>query len=88
MSDRRPLTIRAAAWAGTAVRMTVRTARVLFGPAAAAAVSIGLGELAGHVFGRGLAPWVGLLVAGGFGLWMARELNSVPPVPPRLDEEL
>ena len=68
--------VRAAAWAGTAVR----AARALFGPAAAAAVSAGIGELAGHVFGRGLAPWVALALGGAFGLWMARELNSVPPL--------
>ena len=60
---------------------------MLFGPAAAAAVSVGAGELAGHVFGRGVAPWVALLLGGGFGLWMARELNSVPPPPPHRDED-
>lgn len=83
MSDRRLWKIRAAKWAGLAVR----AGRMLFGPAAAAAVSVGTGELAGHIFGRGLAPWVALLLGGGFGLWIARELNSVPPPPPRRDED-
>ena len=76
--------IRAATWAGRAVR----AGRALFGPAAAAAVSIGLGELAGHVFGRGLAPWVALVIGGGFALWISSELNSVPPPPaPRPDDD-
>jgi len=73
----------AARAAGTAVRV----GRLLFAPAAAAAVSAGVGELAGHVFGRGLSPWVALVMGGGFGLWMARELNSVPPPAPRQDDD-
>lgn len=81
MSDRQPLKLRAARWAGLAVRVL----RALFAPAAAAAVSAGLGELAGHVFGRGLSPWAALTLAGGFGLWIASELNAVPD-PPRRDD--
>ena len=78
-----PLKLRAARWAGLAVR----AGRMLLGPAAAAAVSAGAGGLAGHVFGRGLSPWVALAVAGGFGLWIARELNSAPrPAPQREDD--
>jgi hypothetical protein len=83
VSKRQPLKIRAATWAGTAVR----GARMLFGPAAAAAVAIGTGELAGHIFGRGLAPWVALVIGGGFGLWISSELNSVPPPAPHPDED-
>lgn len=79
------LKLRAARWAGTAVRWTTMAAHVLFAPAAAAAVSVGLGQLAGHVFGRGLAPWVALAVGGGFGLWMATELNT-PPAPRQEDD--
>lgn len=81
------LKIRAARGAGVAVRWATVAAHVLFAPAAAAAVSVGLGQLAGHVFGRGLAPWVALTVAGGFGLWMATELNT-PPAPRQEDSEL
>jgi hypothetical protein len=78
------LAVRVAVIAGTAVRAD----RMLFGPAAAAAVSVGVGELAGHVFGRGLAPWVALAAGGAFGLQLARELNSVPPpVLPRHDDD-
>jgi len=76
------LKIRAARWAG----LGVRALRALFAPAAAAAVSAGLGELAGHVFGRGLAPWVALAIAGVFGLWMSSELNAAPPPAPRQED--
>lgn len=81
------LALRAARWAGLVTRWSAVAAHALFAPAAAAAVSIGLGQLAGHVFGRGLAPWVALAVAGGFGLWMATELNT-PPAPRQEDSEL
>jgi hypothetical protein len=69
-----------------AAGVLVRVLRALFAPAAAAAVSAGLGELAGHVFGRGLAPWVALTVGGVFALWMAAELNAVPPPAPRPED--
>jgi len=69
--------VRLATLAGTAVRLS----RALLGPAAAAAVSIGLGELAGHVFGRGLAPWVAIVIGGGFGLLLASELHAAPRAP-------
>ncbi len=78
----RPLKLRAAHAAGVAVRVL----RALFAPAAAAAVSVGAGELAGHVFGRGLAPWAALTLAGVFGLLLARELNSAPRQPPEPPE--
>ena len=69
--------LRAVRWAGLAVRVL----RALFAPAAAAAAAIGLGQLAGHIWGRGLAPWVALFVAGVFGLQLARELNTAPAAP-------
>jgi hypothetical protein len=78
----RPLKLRAARWAGLAVRVL----RALFAPAAVAAVSVGIGELAGHVFGRGLAPWVALTIGGGFGLLLASELNRAPRPAPRRDD--
>lgn len=85
MSQR--LKLRAARGAGVTVRWAAVAVHVLFAPVAAAAVSVGLGQLAGHVFGRGLAPWVALAVAGGFGLWMATELNT-PPAPRQEDSEV
>lgn len=78
-----PLKLRAARWAG----VTVRVLRALFAPAAAAAVSVGLGELAGHVFGHDLTWWVALAVGGVFGLWIASEVNAAPPAPRREDSE-
>lgn len=79
---RQPLKIRVARWAG----VTVRVLRALFAPAAAAAVSVGLGELAGHIFGHDLTWWVALAVGGGFGLWIASEVNAAPRPAPRRDD--
>jgi hypothetical protein len=73
------LAIRAATVAGTVVRI----ARTLPGAVGAVSVSLGLGETVGHVFGHHLAPWVTLLTAGVLLMWVGRELNSVPPPPPR-----
>jgi hypothetical protein len=81
-ADRLPLKIRAAGWAGTAIRLTrrpARAARALPGVAGAAAIAVGAGELTGHVFGHGLALWAGLAVGGVFALWLGRELNAPPP---------
>lgn len=52
------------------------------GVAGAVMVSLGLGELAGHVFGHGLAPWVGIVVGGAFALWIGSEVNRAPSPPP------
>jgi hypothetical protein len=66
----------------TLAGVLVRVLRqVLPGLLGAAAVSAGLGELAGHVFGHGLAPWVALLVAGVFALWFGVEVNRAPRAP-------
>jgi len=73
--------------AGTLLRAGRGPVRALPGLAAAAAVSVGLGELAGHVFGRGLAPWVALTAGGVFALRLAAELNHVPPPPARDDSD-
>jgi hypothetical protein len=75
---RRPL-VTVARWAGTLVRWRVH--RALPGLAGAAAVSVGAGELAGHIFGRGLAPWVTLGVGGMFALWIGAAINQVPHPP-------
>lgn len=44
------------------------------GVGGAAAVSVGLGELAGHVFGHGLTPWVAITVGGVFALVLDRQI--------------
>lgn len=44
------------------------------GIAGAAMISLGAGELAGHLFGRGLTPWVALMVGGVFALLLDRRI--------------
>lgn len=44
------------------------------GVGGAAAVSLGLGELAGHVFGHGLTPWVAITAGGLFALLLDRRI--------------
>ena len=44
------------------------------GLAGAAMVSVGLGELAGHVFGHGLTPWVAVITGGVFALLLDRKI--------------
>ena len=44
------------------------------GLAGAGAVAVCAGEVTGHVFGHGLAPWVGGLVGGVFLLLLDRRL--------------
>ena len=72
--------------AGTLVRVLRPLGRVLPGVAGAAAVAVGLGQVAGHVFGHGLALWAGLAVGGGFALWFGAEMNRTPPAPRRDDD--
>jgi len=83
--DRPPLKIRAAKWAGTVLRVGRRPVatlgRMLPGVAGAAAIAVGSGELAGHVFGRGLALWVGLVVGGVFLVRIGAEVNAPVPAP-------
>ena len=74
---RRPL-VRAAIWAGTIWRLTHKAALGYLG---AVFLAVGLGELAGHVWHRGLAPWVGLAVGGVFALLFGAELNRQPRPP-------
>ena len=77
-----PVTVVAARLAGTVVRITRRGLRkalsVVPGLAGAGGIAIGLGEVAGHVWQRGLTWWVALVVGGAFALWFAAELNRVP----------
>lgn len=85
-----PLKIRAAKWAGTVLRVTRRPVVALFrslpGVAGAAAIAVGAGELAGHVFGHGLALWVGLVVGGAFAVRIGAEINAPAPAPRQLDD--
>ena len=80
------LKLRVARWAGTLVRVLRPFGRVVPGLAGAAALSVGLGQVAGHVFGHGLTWWVALAAGGVFVLWFGAELNRVPP-PVRDDSE-
>lgn len=82
------LLIRAAKIAGTAVRIARGPGRALPGIAGAVAVAVGLGEVAGHVFGHHLAPWVALLTGGVLLMWVGHELNSALSPPPREPGEL
>lgn len=74
----------AATAAGTLVRMARGRrgrlfARMFPGLAGAALAAVGAGQLVGHVFGHGVAPWVACCVAAVFLLRMGSELNYVPP---------
>ena len=51
---------------GRVIGFANRYSGVLPGLAGAVALSVAVGEIAGHVFGHGLTPWVTLLIAGGF----------------------
>ena len=72
---------RLAVAAGRLVNRARRSMPMWPGIAGAACISIGLGEVTGHIFGRGLAPWVALLAAGVFALWLGSEVNRPPPAP-------
>lgn len=82
----RRATIAAAVLAGTVLRFTRRPFRSALraapGVLGAAAIAVGLGEVAGRVWGHGLTWWVALAVAGGFALWFGAELNARPPALP------
>lgn len=65
--------VRIAILAGTLVKIGAH--RMLPGVAGAALVSAGGGQIAGHVFGRGVAPWVAITLAGVFVLLAAAETN-------------
>ncbi len=44
------------------------------GVAGAAMISAGAGEVAGHVFGHGLTPWVAVTLGGVFALLLDRRI--------------
>lgn len=82
----KPLKLRAAHWAGTAVRVLRPLGRVLPGLLGAALVAVGAGQVAGHIWHRGLAWWVAAVTGGAFLLLIGREINAAPP-PPRRDDD-
>jgi hypothetical protein len=49
------------------------------GAAGAVLAAAGGGELIGHLFGRGLAPWAACVIGSVFLLRLGSELNYVPP---------
>lgn len=53
------------------------------GIASAVLASVGIGELVGHLFGRGLAPWTGMVVGAVYLARLGAELNRVPAPPAR-----
>ena len=63
-----------AAAAGHVSGRVLSVRRVVPGLAGAAMVSVGAGELTGHIFGRGLAPWAAIAVGGVFALLLDRQL--------------
>lgn len=83
-----PLKLRAARWAGLAVRAVLPLGRLLPGLAGAALVAVGLGQVAGHIWHRGLAAWVSLALGGAFLLLIGREINAAAPAPRRDDDGL
>lgn len=60
--------------AGRATGGLLSVRHLVPGVAGGALVSLGSGEVVGHVFGHGLAPWVALTVAGAFALAIDRRL--------------
>ena len=88
--NRRDAQIAVAVFAGTTLRLCRRALRkavsVVPGLAGAAGTAIGLGQVAGHVWGRGLTWWVALTVGGVFALLIGREVNQSPPAPRRSDD--
>jgi hypothetical protein len=89
-ADRLPLKIRAARWAGTVVRVTRRPFRsvLLAAPGLAGAywIAVGVGQIAGHIFARGLAWWVTAVVGGVFLVRVGSEINATPTAPRQPDE--
>jgi len=69
-----PVTGAAVTVAGFVTGLLLLAAPKVPGVAGAAAVSLSAGEFAGHVFGHGLTPWVGLAVGGVFALLLDRRI--------------
>lgn len=60
--------------AGAAAGRVLAVRHLVPGVAGGVMMSFGLGELAGHVFGHGLTPWVAVTVAGVFALALDRQI--------------
>jgi hypothetical protein len=65
---------RAGAAVGRVLWPVLSVSHLVPGVAGAAAVSLGLGEIAGHVFGHGLTPWVAGVAGGLFALALDRKI--------------
>jgi hypothetical protein len=65
---------RAVTAAGWVAGRVLRVAPTVPGVAGAGLVSLGAGEVTGHVFGHGLAPWVAAAVGGVFLLLLDRRI--------------
>lgn len=63
-----------AAAAGWVSGRCLSVRHLLPGIAGGMAVSLGAGEVCGHVFGHGLVPWVTVLTAGVFALALDKRL--------------
>lgn len=61
--------------AGKVTGFAIRRSVLLPGLAGAAGFSLGLGGIAGHLFGHGLTPWVTLVVAGMFALRLDGQID-------------
>jgi hypothetical protein len=79
--------VRAAVIAGTAVRVLRPLGRILPGLAGAALASIGVGEVAGHLFRHDLTWWVACVVAAAFLIRIGAEINAGPPAPRQEDPD-
>lgn len=60
--------------AGRAAGRVLSVRHLVPGVTGGVMVPLGTGEIAGHVFGHGLTPWVTLLAAGVFALVLDRRL--------------
>jgi hypothetical protein len=69
-----PLIAAAVTVAGFLTGLLLLVAPKLPGLAGAAVFSVAAGEIAGHVFGHGLTPWVALGVGGVFALLLDRRI--------------
>jgi len=65
---------RVAEAAGKLAGRVLRAAPAVPGLAGAGLVALGAGEVAGHVFGHGLAPWVASVTGGVFLLLLDRRI--------------
>jgi len=82
--------VAAAVFTGHALRLTRRALRkalsVVPGLAGYAAIAVGVGQVVGRVWGRGLTWWVALVVGGAFLVVIGAEINQPASAPRRSDD--